>query len=119
MTCRSALQATYGRTMSLAPNVRLWLSVAFHVHNHNRRLNPKLVAALATRATKERNIPPMLKPKLLVIFCALCLTVLAAGQAHAQCAFSTSGRTMTLNADCTTEHSISVPNGFTLNGAGH
>src|SRR5205085_6845843 len=57
--------------------------------------------------------------KLLVIFCALCLTVLAAGQARAQCSFSTSGRTKTLLADCTTDHSINVPDGFTLNGAGH
>jgi hypothetical protein len=35
------------------------------------------------------------------------------------CAFTTSGKTMTLNADCTTSTSIIVPNGVTLNGAGH
>jgi len=35
------------------------------------------------------------------------------------CAFSTSGTVMTLLADCTTDASILVPNGYTLEGAGH
>ena len=35
------------------------------------------------------------------------------------CSFTTSGTTMTLDADCTTDTTILVPHGFTLNGAGH
>jgi hypothetical protein len=35
------------------------------------------------------------------------------------CIFTTSGTTMTLTADCTTDHTILVPQGFTLDGAGH
>jgi hypothetical protein len=35
------------------------------------------------------------------------------------CTFTTQGNVMRLNADCTTDASIPVPNGFTLNGAGH
>jgi hypothetical protein len=35
------------------------------------------------------------------------------------CTFTTSGKTMTLNGDCTTDASIIVPNGFTLDGTGH
>lgn len=61
----------------------------------------------------------MLKFKALIFFGALCLTVFAAGQAHAQCTFTTAARTITLTGDCATEHSIVVPDGFTLNGAGH
>lgn len=40
-------------------------------------------------------------------------------RAASTCTFSTSGSTMTLVADCTTDASIVVPNGFTLDGAGH
>jgi hypothetical protein len=35
------------------------------------------------------------------------------------CAATTSGTTITLLADCTTDHTLTVPNGFTLDGAGH
>jgi hypothetical protein len=35
------------------------------------------------------------------------------------CAFTTKNATMTLNADCSTSTTISVPNGVTLNGNGH
>ncbi len=35
------------------------------------------------------------------------------------CDFSISGSTMTLLADCVTDHTILVPQGFTLDGAGH
>ncbi len=35
------------------------------------------------------------------------------------CQFSTSGTTMTLLTDCITDDTIHIPNGFTLNGAGH
>lgn len=39
--------------------------------------------------------------------------------AASTCAFTRSGTTMTLKADCTTTSTIYVPNGFTLEGAGH
>ncbi len=35
------------------------------------------------------------------------------------CTFTVSGTTMTLDGDCTTDTTILVPDGFTLNGAGH
>ncbi|HEX6576079.1 MAG TPA: hypothetical protein VF042_14015, partial [Gemmatimonadaceae bacterium] len=35
------------------------------------------------------------------------------------CHFTTSGSTMTLNGDCVTTSTISIPNGFTLDGDGH
>lgn len=35
------------------------------------------------------------------------------------CTFTISGSTMTLNGDCTTDATIPVTNGFTLDGAGH
>jgi parallel beta-helix repeat protein len=37
----------------------------------------------------------------------------------AACAFTTTSTTMTLVADCTTDHTISVPQGLTLEGANH
>jgi hypothetical protein len=40
-------------------------------------------------------------------------------KAAGTCTFTTSGSTMTLDADCTTDSTISIPNGFTLDGAGH
>lgn len=40
-------------------------------------------------------------------------------RAAASCSFTTKGTTMTLTADCTTDRSIIIPNGFTLDGAGH
>src|SRR6266540_3206520 len=35
------------------------------------------------------------------------------------CTFTTSAATMTLDADCTTDQTILVQDGFTLDGAGH
>ena len=35
------------------------------------------------------------------------------------CATTVSGTTMTLVADCQTDHTLLIPNGFTLDGAGH
>lgn len=58
----------------------------------------------------------------LIFFAALCLTAAASLTTQAQtCSFTNSAksRTMTLNADCVTDHSITVPNGYTLDGAGH
>lgn len=43
----------------------------------------------------------------------------AVGHATTDCTFTTSGTTMTLDADCTTDETIEVPDGFTLDGAGH
>jgi hypothetical protein len=44
---------------------------------------------------------------------------LSSGPSEPACAFSTSDTTMTLVADCTTDRTIFVPDGFTLDGAGH
>jgi hypothetical protein len=35
------------------------------------------------------------------------------------CSFTTTGTTMTLNADCVTEHTILIPDGYTLDGNGY
>ena len=40
-------------------------------------------------------------------------------RAATTCTFTTSGSTMTLDADCTTDSTITIPDGFTLDGAGH
>ncbi len=49
------------------------------------------------------------------------LSLAAAGAAHAAttCSFVTSGTEMTLQGDCTTDTTIIVPNGMTLDGAGY
>src|SRR5579885_3168749 len=63
-----------------------------------------------------------MKRVFLMFFAALCLTAAASLTTRAQaCSFTTSAKskTMTLNADCTTDHSVVVPNGYTLDGAGH
>lgn len=44
---------------------------------------------------------------------------LASSAATNACDFAISGNTMTLLADCETDHTILVPEGFTLDGAGH
>ncbi|HYH86737.1 MAG TPA: right-handed parallel beta-helix repeat-containing protein [Pyrinomonadaceae bacterium] len=59
------------------------------------------------------------------LLAALCLGsfVPQSGSASAAtatpCTFTTSGTTMTLDGDCTTDSTISIPDGFTLDGAGH
>lgn len=50
-----------------------------------------------------------------LMFFALSQTTKAA----TTCVFTASGTTWTLNADCTTDTSIIIPNGFTIDGAGH
>ncbi len=60
-----------------------------------------------------------MKKKLLVLTSTLVLTLTLAALANAQCTFTTVKKTKTLNGDCTTTTSIVVPNGFTLDGAGH
>jgi hypothetical protein len=58
----------------------------------------------------------------------LVLAAVAAGIAGLQagtamsadnCSFTVKGSTMSLNADCTTDATILVPNGFTLDGKNH
>jgi hypothetical protein len=61
----------------------------------------------------------MTKQKLTVVLATLVLTLTASALASAQCTFTTAKKTMTLNGDCTTTTNIIVPNGFTLDGAGH
>jgi parallel beta-helix repeat protein len=62
----------------------------------------------------------MIKRFLLMLIVSLFLTAGLARSIYAlPCNFATSGKTMTLTNDCTTSVSIIVPNGFTLDGAGH
>src|SRR5690349_9308692 len=64
---------------------------------------------------------PMLRKRILFLLPAVLLTLMltsSVGSAQS-CTFTVSGTTMTLNGDCTTTASIIVPDGFTLNGAGH
>jgi hypothetical protein len=60
-----------------------------------------------------------MKKHLLILLAAIVLTLSATAAADAQCTFTIAKKTMTLNGDCITTTSIIVPNGFTLNGAGH
>ena len=58
----------------------------------------------------------------LAVFAGLALLLplaFAVAASAAACGFTTSGTTMTLNGDCTTDTTILIPNGFTLDGAGH
>src|SRR3982751_4089232 len=61
----------------------------------------------------------MINPRALLFSAAACAFLFVLHSATAQCSFNTSGTTMTLAADCTTTTSVIVPNGFTLEGAGH
>lgn len=59
----------------------------------------------------------------LVVLAALSVSALvlptAPAQAVTNCVFTVSGTTMTLTGDCTTDSTIYVPNGVTLDGAGY
>ena len=57
----------------------------------------------------------------LAVTMTLGLVALASTSAEAltDCTFTTSGTTMELDADCTTDETIVVPDGFTLDGKGH
>src|SRR3954447_17926006 len=59
-----------------------------------------------------------MKKLMLLAAAAAGLMVVGAGPAGAatNCAFTTKGTTMTLNANCTTDATILVPNGVTLDG---
>ena len=60
-------------------------------------------------------------PALAVTLVILVSSVAVFTPVHAtsNCGFSSLGTTETLNADCTTDATILVPDGFTLDGAGH
>jgi len=47
------------------------------------------------------------------------VSIFAPVHAKSHCTFSVQGTTMTLTADCTTRATVLVPDGFTLDGAGH
>lgn len=50
---------------------------------------------------------------------ALFTTIISPVKATTDCTFTTVGTTMTLDADCMTDATITIPDGYTLDGAGH
>lgn len=54
-----------------------------------------------------------------VLFVLLLIQGTSLVHAATTCTFTTIGTTMTLDADCTTDATILIPDGFTLNGKGH
>jgi len=61
----------------------------------------------------------MLDPTHIAGALPLLILIFATPAAHGECLFSESGHTMRLEADCETESTIYVPDGWTLNGQGH
>lgn len=63
----------------------------------------------------------MKKLSLLVTAVVLLALIVGTSPAYAAttCTFTTTGTTMKLNADCTTDTTILIPNGFTLDGRGY
>lgn len=57
--------------------------------------------------------------KLMIVLATLTLVLASSALTSASCSFTTVKKTMTLNANCTTTISIVVPDGITLDGAGH
>lgn len=66
---------------------------------------------------QNRKFGRLAVPSLLVAFLALSSGYRAL--AVTNCTFSVSGMTMMLLADCTTDETIPIPDGYTLDGAGH
>jgi parallel beta-helix repeat protein len=60
-----------------------------------------------------------MKKRLLLSTSTVVVFLMFTALANAQCTFTTVKKTKVLNGDCTTSTSIIVPNGFTLDGAGH
>lgn len=63
-----------------------------------------------------------MKPKVTLVagvMLSVILLLAPLSEATTSCAFTIGGSTMTLDADCTTDATILVPNGFTLDGAGN
>lgn len=56
--------------------------------------------------------------KILAVMCLLATMFVARMEGTTTCVFNTVGTTMTLTGSCTTDATIFVPNGFTLDGAG-
>ena len=74
--------------------------------------------------SKKRKQSMLLHPKVLitgviVTMGAFFMFFMVSASAANDCTFTTTGSTMTLNANCTTEESIVIPNGMTLNGNGN
>lgn len=63
--------------------------------------------------------PKALTVGLISIVGVLFLVFMVNASATNNCAFTTVGSTMTLNANCTTDGTITVPDGTTLDGKGH
>lgn len=61
----------------------------------------------------------MVRKKLMMVFATVTLVLAISALASASCSFTTVKKTMTLNANCTTTTNIIVPDGVTLDGAGH
>jgi hypothetical protein len=61
----------------------------------------------------------MMKRICLIFLATLCLTAALSASANAQCSYTVSKKTWTLTADCTVTSSFVIPNGITLDGAGH
>jgi hypothetical protein len=64
----------------------------------------------------KRTLRPAALAILAIVFA---LTSVSVSQATTTCTFAISGSTMTLNANCDTDETILVPNGFTLDGNGN
>jgi parallel beta-helix repeat protein len=73
---------------------------------------------LVVRASRHRGLRALSLALVAAVTSAMLLTVTPA-QASTTCTFTTSGTTMKLNANCTTDTTIFIPNGFTLDGNGH
>src|SRR5215212_3908187 len=67
---------------------------------------------------KQTKVNSIMK-RVLLLIAAISAAISFSQTAVAQCTTTTTSKTMTLNADCTTTSSIIVPNGLTFDGAGH
>ncbi len=61
----------------------------------------------------------MRRPQTLVAAASGLVLLAAPAEAASTCSFTVVGTVMTLNADCTTDTTLLVPDGFTLNGNGY
>jgi hypothetical protein len=83
-----------------------------------------LQSASTTQEVGENLKIPQEETSMKNIFTILAVLLVAAGlvtpaNAATDCTFTTVGTTMTLNASCTTDATIYIPDGFTLDGAGY
>ncbi|MBI2101160.1 right-handed parallel beta-helix repeat-containing protein [Candidatus Woesearchaeota archaeon] len=61
----------------------------------------------------------MKKSLIVILMVVLSFVAVSSALAATSCTFTALGTTMTLDGDCTTDATILVPDGFTLDGAGH